>query len=107
MGRLIKKAEVADLPPVARMPHELLVGQFTDTKARIDAITANLERAAEEDDAAPRLQTMPGIGPITASVLAATLLYVSAFRSACDRSAWLDLTPKPHSSGGKERLGAI
>lgn len=50
---------------------------------------------------------MPGIGPITASVLAATLPDVSAFRSARDLSAWLGLTPKPHSSGGKERLGAI
>ena len=49
----------------------------------------------------------PGIGPITASVLAATLPDVSAFRSARDLSAWLGLTPKPHSSGGKERLGAI
>lgn len=50
---------------------------------------------------------MPGIGPITASVLAATLPDVSAFRSARDLSAWLGLTPKPHSSGGKERLGSI
>jgi Transposase and inactivated derivatives len=50
---------------------------------------------------------MPGIGPITASVLAATLPDVSAFRSARDLSAWLGLTPKPHSSGGRERLGAI
>jgi transposase len=46
-------------------------------------------------------------GPITASVLAATLPDVSAFRSARDLSAWLGLTPKPHSSGGKERLGSI
>lgn len=107
MGRLVKEAEAADLPPEARMPLDLLVGQFTDTKARIDAITADLRRAAEADETARRLQTMPGIGPITASVLAATLPDVSAFRSARDLSAWLGLTPKPHSSGGKERLGAI
>lgn len=75
--------------------------------ARIDAITADLRRTAEVDETARRLQTMPGIGPITASVLAATLPDVSAFRSARDLSAWLGLTPKPHSSGGKERLGAI
>lgn len=107
MGRLVKEAAAADLPPEARMPLDLLVGQFTDTKARIDAITADLRRAAEADETARRLQTMPGIGPITASVLAATLPDVSAFRSARDLSAWLGLTPKPHSSGGKERLGAI
>jgi transposase len=107
MGRLVKEAEAADLPPEARMPLDLLVGQFADTKARIDAITADLRRAAEADETARRLQTMPGIGPITASVLTATLPDVSAFRSARDLSAWLGLTPKPHSSGGKERLGAI
>jgi transposase len=107
MGRLVAEAEAADLPPEARMPLDLLVGQFADTKARIDAITADLRRTAEADETARRLQTMPGIGPITASVLAATLPDVSAFRSARDLSAWLGLTPKPHSSGGKERLGAI
>ena len=52
-------------------------------------------------------QTMPGIGPITASVLVATLPDVSAFRTSRDLSAWLGLTPKPRSSGGKERLGSI
>jgi len=89
------------------MPIDLLVGQLADTKTRIDAITADLRHAADEDETARRLQTMPWIGPITASVLAATLPDVSAFRSALDLSAWLGLTPKPHSSGGKERLGAI
>lgn len=107
MGRLVAAAETADLPAEARMPLDLLVGQFNDTKARIDAITADLRRTAEADETARRLQTMPGIGPITASVLAATVPDVSAFRSARDLSAWLGLTPKPHSSGGKERLGAI
>lgn len=107
MNRLVAEAEAADLPTAARMPIDLLVGQFQDTKKRIDVITADLRRTAQEDEAARRLQGMPGIGPITASVLAATLPDVSAFRSARDLSAWLGLTPKPHSSGGKERLGAI
>lgn len=107
MDRLVTEVEAADLPADARMPLDLLVGQFADTKARIDAITADLRRAAEADETARRLQTMPGIGPITASVIAATLPDISAFRSARDLPAWLGLTPKPHSSGGKERPGAI
>lgn len=107
MNRLVADAEATDLPVEARMPLDLLVDQFRDTKTRIDAITALLRRAAEEDETARRLQTVPGIGPITASVLAATIPDVSAFRSARDLSAWLGLTPKPHSSGGKDRLGAI
>jgi transposase len=107
MGRLLAEAEAADLPSETREPLELLAGQFRDTKGRIDAITARIRAAAETDEAARRLQTMPGIGPITASVLAATLPDVSAFRTARDLSAWLGLTPKHHSSGGKERLGSI
>lgn len=107
LGRLIAEAEAADLPPAARRPLDLLAGQFRDTKERIDAITAQIRVEAEADETARRLQTMPGIGPITASVLAATLPGVTAFRSARDLAAWLGLTPKPHSSGGKERLGAI
>jgi transposase len=107
MGRLVAEAEAADLPKEARTPLDLLVGQFGDTKARIDSITPDLRSAAAADETARRLQTMPGIGPITASVLSATLPDVSAFRSARDLSAWLGLTPKPHSSGGKERLGTI
>jgi transposase len=84
MGRLVAKAEAADLPAEARIPLDLLAGQFRDTKARIDAITADLRRAADADETARRLQAMPGIGPITASVLAATLPDVSVFRSARD-----------------------
>lgn len=98
MGGLVAAAEVADLPAEARMPLDLLVGPVQDTKARIDAITSDLRRTAEADETARRLQTVPGIGPITASVPAATLP---------DLSAWPGLTPKPHSSGGKARLGAI
>jgi transposase len=75
-------SEAADLPIEARMPLDLLVGQFTDTKARIDAVAADLRRAAEANAAARRLQTMPGICPITASILAATLPDVSGSRSA-------------------------
>jgi transposase len=71
------------------------------------SITAEIRKAAESDEAARRLQTIPGVGPITSSVFAATLPDVSNFKTARDLSAWLGLTPKPHSSGGKERLGTI
>lgn len=107
MSRLIAEAEKADLPAEARMPLDLLAGQFRDTKQRIDTMTSQIKADAEADETARRLQTVPGVGPITASVLAATLHDVSSFRSARDLPAWLGLTPKPHSSGGKEKLGSI
>jgi transposase len=56
---------------------------------------------------ARRLATIPGLGPIASSAFAATTPDVAAFRSARDYAAWLGLTPRAHSSGGKERLGKI
>ena len=95
MGRLIAAAEAADLPAQARIPLDLLAGQFRDTRERIDTVTAQIREAAEADATMCRLQTMPGIGPITASVLVATLPDVSAFRTSRDLSAWLGLTWYP------------
>jgi transposase len=76
------------------VPLDLPAGQFADTRARSDALTADLRRTAEAQEPARRLQTTPGTGPITARVLAATRPHASAFRSARDLSAWPGLTPK-------------
>ncbi|MCC5963627.1 MAG: IS110 family transposase [Rhodobacteraceae bacterium] len=53
------------------------------------------------------MQTIPGIGPITASALVLALPDVAEFKSGRDLSAWQGLTPRAHSTGGKERLGRI
>jgi transposase len=105
--RLLAMAEEAALPESARSPIKLLFEQFHDTQMKIEDVTIEIRKAAETDAVARRLQTVPGVGPITSSVLAATLPDVSNFRAARDLAAWLGLTPKPHSSGGKERLGKI
>lgn len=65
------------------------------------------QRTQKEDALARRLATVPGLGPIASSAFAATTPDVGAFRSARDDAAWLGLTPRAHSSGGKERLGRI
>ena len=51
--------------------------------------------------------SIPGIGPVTASAIVATVPDMSAFASGREFSAFLGLTPRQHSSGGKERLGRI
>ena len=66
-----------------------------------------IEAAQRTDPLARRLATIPGVGAISASAIAATTPEVDNFRSARDYAAWLGLTPQPHSSGGKERLGRI
>src|SRR6266568_3951981 len=52
-----------------------------------------------------RLETIPGIGFITATALAATISDAKVFRSGRQFAAWLGLVPKEHSSGGKQRMG--
>ena len=105
VDRLLASAE--DAPEAARPALELLAAQLRDTRARIADVTRRIEAAQAQDPLARRLTTVPGIGALTASALAATTPEVGAFRSGRDYAAWLGLTPKPHSAGGKERLGRI
>jgi transposase len=114
--RLIAACDRADLPVPARKALNLLADQLVDTQRKIEDLTADIHADAKASDAAQRLQTIPGIGPITASALVAALPDVSDFRSGRDLSAscrrhafgvTIGLTPKPHSTGGKDRLGRI
>ena len=96
-----------DLPDAARPAVDLLAEQLRQTQEKIETVTTELEAAQKDDPLARRLATIPGVGTITASAIAATTPEVDTFRSARDFAAWLGLTPQPHSSGGKERLGRI
>jgi transposase len=74
---------------------------------RIAELDEVIKRTAREDEAARRLQTIPGIGPITATALVADLGDGRQFGRGREVSAFLGLTPRQHSSGGKERLSGI
>ena len=103
--RLLEAAK--DLPAAARPAVDMLADQLRETQEKIDAVTDRIETAQETDPLARRLATIPGVGAITASAIAATTPEVDNSRSARDYAAWLGLTPQPHSSGGRERLGRI
>ena len=105
LDRLIEAAR--DIPMAARQALELLIGQLQDLEKRIEETTARITTAKNADPLARRLATIPGLGPIASSAFAATTPDVAAFRSARDYAAWLGLTPRAHSSGGKARLGRI
>ncbi len=77
-------AEGAALPESARQPMQFLAVQFRDTRRRIDAITANGKARAQIDTIARRLQIIPGIGPIAARAIAASVPEVSNFNAARD-----------------------
>ena len=96
------------VPEQARGAFAGLLEQCRATADRIEALEAEIVAHAREDDIARRLATVPGIGPITASLLAATVGgNIGAFRSARHFAAWLGLVPRQHSTGGKTRLGRI
>jgi transposase len=84
-----------------------LAAQIDALDKEIADIDAELEGVAKADDRARRLMTIPGVGPITATALAATVVEVGAFASGREFAAFLGLTPRQHSSGGKERSGRI
>ena len=62
---------------------------------------------AAETDTARRLQTMPGVGPLTALAVEAFAPDMAQFKTGRDFAAWLGLVPRQHSTGGKARLGRI
>ena len=105
LDRLLEAA--SDMPEAARPALDMLSDQLRDLEERIKTATSRITAAQKADPLARRLATIPGLGPIASSALAATTPDVAAFRSARDYAAWLGLTPRVHSSGGKERLGRI
>jgi len=105
--RLIAACDDMNLPDNARSALNLLADQLINTQRKIAQLTSDVREDAKSNEAAKRLQTIPGIGPISASAFIASLPDVSDFKSGRDLSAWIGLTPRPHSSGGKERLGRI
>jgi error-prone DNA polymerase len=73
----------------------------------IETFEAEIVAHARRDETARRLATIPGIGPITASLIAATVGDISLFKTARQFAAWLGLVPRQNSTGGKTRLGRI
>lgn len=107
MARQVVDGAVPDVPSEAARIIGMLSQQALDTHARLREIDRALVGLQRTDDMARRLATIPGIGPIGATALAASVTNPSQFRSGRQFAAWLGLTPLQNSSGGKERLGRI
>jgi transposase len=95
------------IPATARAVLQVLVEQLRATERRLDELDRRLRAEAARNETCRRLATIPGIGPITATALAATITDAKAFASGRHLAAWLGLVPRQRSSGGKERLGGI
>jgi transposase len=95
------------LPSSARRALRLLAAEFAALEMRIAATEAEIVVRTKADPAARRLATIPGIGPIIAARITATVPDPSVFRSGRDFAAWIGLVPRQNSTGGKVRLGGI
>lgn len=85
----------------------LLAGMIDALSPQIRTIEIELLAWHRANAICRRLETIPGIGFITATALAATVGDAKVFRSRRQFAAWFGLVPKQHSSGGKERMGGI
>lgn len=81
--------------------------QLQELDGHIDFYTQALVYQSQQDDACQRLQTIPGFGPIVASVFHSEVGHGEAYRRGRDVSASVGLVPRQHSSGGKEVLLGI
>ena len=84
----------------------LLGRQIDELDARIKDIDAKLTAAHKANEVSQRLVTIPGVGPVTALTLAVEI-DPATFESGRHLAAWAGLTPKEHSTGGKQRMGGI
>lgn len=109
VGKLVDDASGPEsaLPEPARLALQELATQLSDIDSRIAKLDAGILAWHRESAVSKRLTTIPGIGPITASAIAATVPDPSVFRSGRAFAAWIGLVPRQHSSGGKQRLGGI
>lgn len=95
------------LPELARQTLLLIAQLIEALTVQIRKIETELLAWHRSNPASQRLETIPGVGFITATALAATVLDARAFRSGRQFAAWLGLVPRQNSSGGKDRLGGI
>jgi len=95
------------LPEVARVCLAALGAQLRRLKEQILEFDRMIMAWHRSDETSRRLRYIPGVGPMLATALVASVADPKAFRSGRNFSAWIGLVPKQHSSGGKDRLGSI
>jgi transposase len=104
---VVADAEDRRLPPLARELLQLLADHLRALQERTAELDRRLVAAARDGAACERLVAVPGIGPVIATALVATIGDAKTFSSGRHLAAWAGLVPRQHSSGGKERLLGI
>jgi len=108
VNALIKRVLEDDtLPEMARDLFSIQAREYAAIEARLEEIEAKLMKWHRADELSRRIATIPGVGPIGSTMLSMRAPPAATFRSGRQFAAWLGLTPKDHSTGGRIRLGGI
>jgi len=105
--RRVVAGEAQDIPQLAARVIGALAEQALEGQARIRQLERELLAWHRSSELSQRIATVPGVGLLGATALAATVTDPAQFRSGRQFAAWLGLTPLQNCSGGKERLGRI
>lgn len=100
-------ADDARIPGAARACLLMLAGQLRMVNRQVLENDRRIIAAARASDVGRRLMEVPGVGPVLASALVASVPDPWSFKSGRNLAAWIGLVPRQNSSGGKERLGSI
>jgi transposase len=96
-----------DLPDLVCDECRDLLEKISSNTKLINAKTDLIKQLAKQTNMARQLQTIPGVGPMTAMAIDAFAPPMDLFKNGRGLSAWLGLVPRQYSSGGKERLGRV
>lgn len=97
----------APLLDLGRELFAALFNQLWELKAQIAALDERLVTICRENEATRRLASLPGVGPVIATALVASVDDGRHFRSGRELAAWIGLVPRQHTTGGKPKLGGI
>lgn len=97
----------SDLDPLVLEECRDLTEQIAETTDRITAKTRKIAAVSTKSSMTRRLQSMPGLGPMTALAVEAFAPPMETFKKGRDFAAWLGLVPRQNSTGGKTRLGRM
>jgi transposase len=97
----------AAVPEALRQTIALVVDEVHRLEERIAGLDRQLAQIAGEHPVATRLQTIPGVGVLTATALVGAVCHIHAFRRGREFASWLGLTPRESSTGARRYLGRI
>jgi transposase len=103
----LRTEQAERVPDLAWQTLDELYAQLKPTHQRLLAFDRQISQFIREDERARRLMQINGIGPITASAIVATVGNGHDFKNGRQFAAWLGLTPRQYSTGGRTKLGKI